>query len=67
MPCSLVLSNLGPLASVYMNEEEIKEWQAMNLEEATKASIKASAQLKYHSMHIIDNHIEEKARLTRIE
>lgn len=60
----LNLNNLGFMASLYVCDEDVKEWQAMNLEEATRTSIKASAQLLYHSMNNIDKHIEERARLT---
>lgn len=63
---SLTLSNLGPMASLYICDEDVKEWHAMNLEEATR-SIKDSTQLQYHLMNIIDKHMEEKALLTRLE
>ena len=64
---TLALNQLGPLASVFIKDEEVKEWERMSLEEATKASIKASAQLMYHSMHSIDRLVAERARLTQLE
>lgn len=39
----------------------------MSLEDATKASFKASAQLMFHTTHHIDKMIEERARLTHLE
>lgn len=53
-----------PLAYVFVKDAEVKEWEAMNLEEATKASIKAYAHLMYHSMHNIDMIIAERVCLT---
>ena len=61
------MNQLGPLASVFVKDEEVKQWEMMNLEEATKASIKAAAQLMYHSMHSIDKIVSKRARLTLLE
>lgn len=36
---TLALNQLGPLASIYVKDAEVKEWKVMSMEEATKASI----------------------------
>lgn len=64
---TLALNHQGPLASVFVKDDEVRAWEVMILEEATKAFIKASAQLMYHSMHNIDRIVAERARLTQLE
>lgn len=64
---SQVFQHFGPLSSIYLKDEDIKELETMSLEEATKASIKASAQLMFHSKHHIDRMTIERARFTRLE
>lgn len=64
---SLALTHVGALAFAYVKDAEIKEWQAMSLDESTKACIKASAQLVFHSTHSIGKMISESVRLTQLE
>lgn len=64
---STALHHFGLLTSVYIKDEEVKEWKAMGMEDATRASIKASAQLLFHSTYQVEKMILERARLTRLE
>lgn len=62
---SLALTHLGALASSYVKDEQIKEWQSMSLEKSTKANIRASAKLLFHSTHSVEKIIGGRALLTR--
>lgn len=66
-PHLVALHHSGPLASVYMKDEEVNEWEYMSMEDATRASLKASAQLMFHSTHQVDKIIVERACLTRLD
>ncbi|XP_074349932.1 uncharacterized protein LOC141689517 [Apium graveolens] len=64
---SAALNSLGPMGSIHVTDEEVGQWKTMNLEEATRASIKASCHLFIHSTQVVDKLLEEKACLERLQ
>ncbi|XP_074382414.1 uncharacterized protein LOC141724245 [Apium graveolens] len=64
---STAFSALGPMGALHVSDEEVEQWQAMDLGDAARASIKASCQLFIHSTQVVDKLLEEKARLERLQ
>ncbi|XP_074371067.1 uncharacterized protein LOC141712146 isoform X2 [Apium graveolens] len=64
---SAALNALGPMGSLHVSDEEVEQWQAMDLGDAARASIKASCQLFIHSIRVVDKLLEEGARLERLQ
>ncbi|XP_074357674.1 uncharacterized protein LOC141697281 [Apium graveolens] len=66
-PSSAALNALRPMGSLHVSDEEVEQWKAMDLGDATRASIKASCQLFIHSTRVVDKLLEDGARLERLQ
>lgn len=67
LPICQVLDYDIPLNAVNIENEEVRGWKNMSLEEATKASVKASTQLLIHSLDAMNKLAFERARLEKAE